>query len=164
MSHTPDPRAAGISTISYCRLLSPQRLSHDARGRILLMPGSGLTVVPFEMRKGGGWTVVVVDGYGSYPVGGYHLVIGDAEITTAIELAAGEPVPTRFVGGRAEAERLADGETLLTRNATVFTKKSIDGVVMWTRWLKEPVPTSSLDDTHFPAKVLGAPGEENAAV
>jgi len=153
MSHTPDPRADGISTIDYCALLPKQRYSHEAQGKILLMPGSGLVVVPFEMRRGGGWTVVVVDGFGSYPVGGHHLVVGDAEIITAIELAIGEPVPVRFVQDRAEAEALQDGDYILTRAGYSLLKGTDDTGTIWTGFLKDPARTTDLDDALFPAKI-----------
>mgnify|MGYP006361548937 CR=1 FL=1 len=89
MSHEPDPRANGISTNDYCKLLPKQRYTHEAQGLILMLPSSGLVVVPFHEHTGG-WDVVVVEGFGSYPVGGYHLSVGDAEIETAIELTLGE--------------------------------------------------------------------------
>jgi hypothetical protein len=132
MSHTPDPRANGISTHEYCKLLPRQRYSHEAQGRILLLPSSGLVVVPFEERKDGGWTVVVVEGFGSYPVGGHHLVIGDAEAETAIELSLGEPVPVQLATAE-EAEALGDGSHILTRSQGGLRKKTFDGDIRWVR-------------------------------
>lgn len=155
MTHAPDPRADGISTNDYCELLTKQRYAHEARGRILLLPSSGLVVVPFEERKGGGWTVVVVEGFGSYPVGGYHLVICDAEAETAIELALGEPVPVRFVQDRAEAGALPDGYYILTRAGHSLRKGADESGSIWTAFLKDPVRTADLDDALFPAKVRG---------
>lgn len=152
MSHEPDPRANGISTNDYCALLPKQRYSHEARGRILLLPSSGLVVVPFNEHTGG-WDVVVVDGHGSYPVGGYHLSVGDAEIETAIELTLGEPVPVRYVGGRKEADGLPDGTYILTRAGYSLRKGSDEAGTIWTAFLKDPVRTADLDDSLFPAKV-----------
>jgi hypothetical protein len=165
MSHTPDPRANGISTNDYCAMLPKQRYSHEAQGKILLLPSSGLVVVPFEMLKGGGWRVVVVDGFGSYPVGGYHLVIGDAETETAIELALGEPVPVRYVGGRDEADSLPDGTFILTRAGHSLRKGTDEAGTIWTSFLKDPVRTADLDDALFPAKISGTyPAKESANV
>lgn len=163
MSHTPDPRADGISTNEYCALLPKQRYSHEARGRILLLPSSGLVVVPFEMNKGGGWTVAVVEGFGSYPVGGYHLAIGDAEVESAIELSLGEPVPVRYVGSREEADKLQDGTFILTRAGYSLRKDTDHTGIIWTRFLEAPVRTTDLDDGLFPAKIHGnSPTDRNS--
>lgn len=152
MTHEPDPRADGISTSDYCKLLPKQRYSHDAQGKILLLPSSGLVVVPFNNHIGG-WDVVVVDGFGSYPVGGYHLSVGDAEIVTAIELAIGEPVPVRFVQDRAEAEALPDGYYILTRAGYSLLKGTDEDGTIWTGFLRAPARTADLDDALFPAKI-----------
>jgi hypothetical protein len=165
MNREPDPRAVGLSINDYCALLPKQRYSHEARGRILLLPSSGLVVVPFEMLKGGGWTVAVVEGFGSYPVGGYHLSVGEAEIETAIQLAIGEPVPVRFVGGRKEADALPDGTFILTRAGYSLRKGSDESGTVWTSFLKSPVRTADLDDSLFPAKVSGTyPAKESSRV
>lgn len=164
MSHTPDPRAVGISINDYCKLLPKQRYTHEAQGKILLLPSSGLVVVPFKEHTGG-WDVVVVEGFGSYPVGGYHLSVSDGEIETAIELALGEPVPVRFVGGRKEAEHLADGDYILTRAGYSLRKGTDDAGTIWTAFLKDPVRTADLDDSLFPAKVsVTYPAKEKADV
>lgn len=154
MSHEPDPRANGISINDYCKLLPRQRYSHEAQGQILLLPSSGLVVVPFREHTGG-WDVVVVDGFGSYPVGGYHLAVGAAEIETAIELTLGEPVPVRYVGGRKEADRLPDGTFILTRAGHSLRKDTDEAGTIWTSFLKDPLRTADLDDALFPAKVRG---------
>jgi hypothetical protein len=164
MTYEPDPRANGISINDYCALLSKQRYSHEAQGQILLLPSSGLVVVPFKEHTGG-WDVVVVDGFGSYPVGGYHLSVGDAEIETAIELSLGEPVPVRYVGGRKEADGLPDGTFILTRAGYSLRKDTDDAGTIWTRFLEAPVRTADLDDALFPAKVRGTvPMKESADV
>lgn len=164
MTYAPDPRANGISTNDYCELLAKQRYSHDAQGKILLLPSSGLVVVPFNAHVGG-WDVAVVEGFGSYPVGGYHLSVGDAEIETAIELAIGEPVPVRFVGGRKEADNLPDGAYILTRAGYSLLKGTDEAGTVWTGFLRDPARTADLDDTLFPAKVSGTyPAKENAGV
>ncbi|GAA4032944.1 hypothetical protein GCM10023063_15380 [Arthrobacter methylotrophus] len=165
MSHTPDPRANGISTNDYCALLPKQRYSHEARGLMLLLPSSGLVVVPFEERKGGGWTVAVVEGFGSYPVGGHHLVIGDAEAETAIELSLGEPVPVRSVQDSDEADTLPDGTVILTRAGYSLRKDTDEAGTIWTRFLEAPVRTADLGDDLFPAKVRSAvPVKESTSV
>lgn len=164
MTHEPDPRAVGISINDYCKLLPKQRYAHEAQGKILLLPSSGLVVVPFKEHTGG-WDVVVVEGFGSYPVGGYHLSVGDGEIETAIELALGEPVPVRFVGGRKEADGLPDGTFLLTRAGYSLRKGTDDVGTIWTAFLKDPVRTADLDDSLFPAKVsVTYPAKEKADV
>ena len=162
MTYEPDPRAVGISINDYCALLPKQRYTHEAQGQILQLPSSGLVVVPFKEHIGG-WDVVVVDGFGSYPVGGYHLSVGDAEIETAIELTLGEPVPVRFVGGRKEADILPDGTFILTRAGYTLRKGSDDAGTIWTAFLKDPVRTADLDDALFPAKVSGTyPAKDDA--
>ncbi|HEX9089559.1 MAG TPA: hypothetical protein VF867_18860 [Arthrobacter sp.] len=164
MTHAPDPRADGISTNDYCKLLPKLRYSHEAQGKILLLPSSGLVVVPFNNHTGG-WDVVVVDGFGSYPVGGYHLSVGDAEIVTAIELGIGEPVPVHFVQDRAEADNLPDGSYILTRAGYSLRKGTDDAGTIWTAFLKDPVRTAGLDEALFPAKVSGTyPAKESASV
>lgn len=154
MSYTPDPRANGISTHDYCALLPRQRYTHEAQGQILLLPSSGLVVVPFKEHIGG-WDVVVVDGHGSYPVGGYNLSVGDAEIETAIELTLGEPVSVHFVNNREEADALPDGTFILTRAGHSLGKDTDDNGTIWTRFLEAPVRTADLDDSLFPAKIRG---------
>lgn len=155
MTHAPDPRADGISTSDYCKLLPKQRYSHEAQGKILLLPRTGLVVVPFNDHIGG-WDVVVVDGFGNYPVGGYHLSVGDAEIETAIELAIGEPVPVRFVQDRAEADALPDGYYILTRAGYSLLKGTDEAGTLWTGFLKDPARTADLDDALFPAKITAS--------
>lgn len=139
MSHTPDPRANDISTVDYCALLPRRRYSHEARGSVLLLPRTGLVVVPFEELKGGGWYVAVVEGHGAYPVGGYHLHACDAEIETAVELSLGEPMPDAMVSTLEEAEALEDGVFILTRDHGGLSKKAIDGETRWTRTILKKV-------------------------
>lgn len=132
MTTDPDPRADGISINDYVALLPRRRYSHLAQGKILLLPRTGLVVVPFREHSGG-WDAVVVDGYGNYPVGGYHLSISDGEIETAIELTLGEPVPVELVNTAEEAEALEDGTHVLTRTHGALSKTTIDGEVRWVR-------------------------------
>lgn len=139
MSHTPDPRADGISTLDYCALLPKRRYSAEARGRILLMPRTGLVVVPFEELKGGGWYAAIVEGRGAYPVGGHHIHAFKDEIETAIELALGQPTPDVIVNTAEEAEALEDGAFILTRAHGGLGKKTIDGETMWTRMILKEV-------------------------
>jgi hypothetical protein len=76
----------GLSTNDYCSLLPKRRWGHEAKGKILFFPRTQITGVPVEMRKGGGWDVVVVHSeHPSYPVGGYNLFVSDIEVVTALE-------------------------------------------------------------------------------
>lgn len=171
MTQIPAPRANGVSANDYCAKLPRQRFTHEAQGLILLFPATGLTAVPFEMHKGGSWTVVVSRGSDIYPRGGYHLSVSRIEIETAIELTIGEAAETRFVYTPEEAAALPDRESILTPGGIAFRKwddYENDGEPVWTRFLHEPLLTRELDATlHFPAKVLGtarAEEKENADV
>ncbi|WP_139187269.1 hypothetical protein [Pseudarthrobacter chlorophenolicus] len=161
MSHTPDPRAMGLSTTDYCKSLPRLRYSHEARGLVLLMPRTGLVVVPFLEHKGG-WDAVVVDGGNNYPVGGYHVYLGDTEIETATEIRLGEPVPVQLVT-LDEADALEDGSSILTRDHGSLRKKTIDGEVFWTRTILKRVSirTEEIAD-QFPAKYT-VPARKEAA-
>lgn len=147
MTYAPDPRADGISTNDYVALLPRRRFSHLSQGLNLLLPSSGLVVVPFAKHPGG-WDVVVVDGHGSYPVGGYHLSVGDGEIETAIELSLGDEVPVELVATPEEAEALDDGTRVLTRTHGSLTKGTVDGETRWLRHLmtKLSLTTAELAD------------------
>jgi hypothetical protein len=68
------------------------RYSHEALGKILLMPQTGLVVVPYEQGKGG-WYATVVRGDETYPVGGHNLFISKIEIESALEYSLGELLP-----------------------------------------------------------------------
>lgn len=83
----PDPRAAGISTIDYCKLLPKRRGAHDAKGKLLFFPRTGMVMVPCVSHRWR-WSCVVVVGNqaGTYTPSGYSLDIGDEEIETAIEI------------------------------------------------------------------------------
>lgn len=163
MTHTPDPRAEGLSTNDYCKLLPRRRHSHEGRGKILLLPSSGLVVVPFQEHTGG-WDVTVVEGHGSYPVGGHHLSVGDAEIETAIELSLGEPVPLHFVNSGAEAEALEDGTYILTRSRGGLSKATVDGETRWVRSIIDKVSlrTDEIAD-QFPVVVPGSAASSSSA-
>jgi hypothetical protein len=154
MSHTPDPRANGISTNAYCALLPKRRGSHEAKGLVLLLPENGLTVVPFQMETSG-WTVVVVDGDDTYQRGGHNLWVGDASIETAIEVTIGE----HFVYTREEADALPENESIFTPGGIVFRKRIgyyRDGETTWSRDMHDPITTDMLsNEAHFPARVLG---------
>ena len=74
--------------------LSQQReYTYDMKGRVLLLPRTGLIVVPARTHSNG-WYCVVVDGsvgrkengMESYPRGGYDIDVSDLEMQTAIEL------------------------------------------------------------------------------
>lgn len=76
----------GESAATYCSRLPKRRHSHGAKGKILLLPRTGMVVVPFEQHSGG-WNVVVIraDRKGVYQPDGYSLSVGADEIETAIE-------------------------------------------------------------------------------
>lgn len=164
MSRDPDPRAMGLSTIDYCKLLPRRRYSHEARGRVLLMPQTGLVVVPYEEFRGGGWYVTVVDGHGSYPVGGYNLSVSADEIETAVELALGDPVPAIVVNSHEEAGALEDGTYILTRAHGGLRKTTVDGETRWMRSILKKVSlrTDELPD-EFPIGVSASSSTKAAA-
>lgn len=92
-----DPAApgnpAGLSINDYCALLPKRRWGHEAKGKLLYFPRTGICGVPSEMREGGSWNVVVVRGDTKYPVGGYNLYVSNVEIETALEVVW---IPTKF--------------------------------------------------------------------
>lgn len=75
----------GMSTNEYLATLPLQRRSHEASGRLLLLPRLGLVVVPYA-RHGNGWDAVVAAGTSMYPRGGHDLFVSALEIETAVEL------------------------------------------------------------------------------
>jgi hypothetical protein len=164
MTHAPDLRANGISTNDYCKLLPRRRHTHEAQGKVLRLPSTGLVVVPFRDHKGG-WDAVVVEGYGSYPVGGHHVYIGDAEIETATELALGEPLPVQIITTTEEAESLEDGTYVLTREHGSVAKSTVDGEIRWTRkaFGKVSLRTDELA-AEFPLVVSGSQAKEKTSV
>jgi hypothetical protein len=68
------------------------RYSHEALGKLLLLPKSDLVVTPFRQETGG-WYAVVVRGNSTYPVGGHNLFISDVEIESALEYKLGDIKP-----------------------------------------------------------------------
>lgn len=83
--------------------LSQQRTyTHDMKGRVVLLPRTGIIGVPIEMTSGGHWNFVIVDGSAckkedgmvSYPRGGYNIDVSDLELQTAVELVIGIPGDT----------------------------------------------------------------------
>ncbi|WP_427019347.1 hypothetical protein ACQCSX_22585 (plasmid) [Pseudarthrobacter sp. P1] len=168
MTPTPDSRANGISTRDYCMMLPLQRLSHEARGLLLLLPATGLVAVPYRMEKGGGWTVVVIDGGAVYRRGGHNLFVSRDEIETALELSVGDPVDTRVVHTREEADTLSAGDVILTAatlpedggacftSGRAWRKEIRNGATVWTSFLCEPFTTDQLREDQFPAKVIAA--------
>jgi hypothetical protein len=91
-THTPlrlgesDPASFGISTTDYVAALPKRRWGHEAKGRALYMPRTGMVLVPSEMRSGGWWACVVMIGDDTYRPDGYSLAVGDDEIETAIDV------------------------------------------------------------------------------
>ena len=82
----------GESTSDYCARLPQRQHGYEVKGWILYLPRTGITVVPNEPRSGG-WdcTVVGADPAGVYPVGGYNLFVGRAEIRCAFKLFVPHP-------------------------------------------------------------------------
>ncbi|WP_138418684.1 hypothetical protein [Sinomonas gamaensis] len=155
MTRTPDPRAEDVSTNAYCSQLMKQRYSHEAQGLILLLPRTGLMVVPFAQNQHS-WDAVVVEGSETYPRGGHHIAVGNAEIETALELPL---IPHETVNTPEEAEALPDGESILTPGSCIYGKNDRwdePGVTYWLRTNHTPIRTDMLSrDMHFPARVLG---------
>lgn len=89
----PDIRevAAPAGSINAELLALPQERTHthDMQGRLLLLPRTGLIVVPYK-TNGIGYDVVIVSGDGTYPRGGYNLHVSDLEMQTAVELEPGD--------------------------------------------------------------------------
>lgn len=75
----------GLSTNDYTSALPRRRYSHEAKGTVLHLPRSGMTVVPYEFSSGGWYVVVVESDQESYPVGGHNLHVGHGEIETALQ-------------------------------------------------------------------------------
>lgn len=70
-----------------------RRWSHEARGKVLYFPRTGMVMVPFELHRDRSWSCVVVfSREPAYPVGGYHLSVSAAEIETAVELSLAGPI------------------------------------------------------------------------
>lgn len=158
MTHTPDPAADGLSTNDYCASLPRRRHTHRAQGLILKLPRTGLVVVPYRSHAGG-WTCVVVEGYGAYPVGGYDVSISNTEIETAIEVRLGEEVPVQLVTAEV-AETLEDGSFILTRAHGALAKQIVDGQTRWGRkaFGKVSVSTAEIAD-QFPVVVTSTATE-----
>lgn len=83
---------SSISTNDFYADAPKLRHSHEALGKLLLLPKSELVVVPFKQGIGG-WTAVVVKGNLTYPVGGHNLFISDNEIESALEHELGALLP-----------------------------------------------------------------------
>lgn len=160
MTHTPDPRAAQLSTNDFCALLPRRRRTTQAHGLILKLPRTGLVVVPFREHKNG-WDAVVVEGHGAYPVGGYDVYISNGEIETAIEVRLGEEVDVQLVTAE-EAEALADGDYILTRAHGGLRKATVDGEVRWIRafFKKLSLRTAEIVD-QFPVVVTSTKAVAN---
>jgi hypothetical protein len=74
--------------------LPKRRRSHEAKGKLLHFPRTGLVMVPFEYHSNGDWSCVVVVGTDTYPPNGYSLWVSGAEIETAVEWQAVAPAET----------------------------------------------------------------------
>jgi hypothetical protein len=82
----PDPAAAGRSTNDYVAGLPKRRWSHEAKGRLLFMPRTGMVLTPCKMHGDSSWDCVVTVGTATYPTDGYSLWVGRDEIESAIDL------------------------------------------------------------------------------
>lgn len=69
------------------------RYSHQAKGKLLLLPKTGLVVAPYKDERGG-WYAVVVRGNSMYTSEGHNLFIPDVEIESALEYEIGELKPS----------------------------------------------------------------------
>lgn len=83
---------------------------HDCEGRILHLPRTGLTVVPFRLNAGGGsrsasCAVVEAPEGSLYPVGGFHIDVGVDEIERAVPR---ELAPIAAEGGRARPRSIGE--------------------------------------------------------
>lgn len=81
--------ASSISVNEFYEEAPKLRFSHEAQGKLLLLPKTGLVVTPYKQGSGG-WYSVVVRGSTMYPVGGHNLFITDVEIESALEYELGE--------------------------------------------------------------------------
>lgn len=86
-----DPAAATMSAWEYCAHLLLQNHAGLVKGRLLYLPRTEQTVVPFRQERHG-WLCAVVEGDASLTRFGQLLFVDDYEITTAPERALG-PVP-----------------------------------------------------------------------
>lgn len=87
-----DPAAADMSAWEYCSHLSLQNHSGLVKGRVLYLPRTERTVVPFQQERRG-WLCAVVEGDETLTEFGQVLFVADYEISTAPERSLG-PVPT----------------------------------------------------------------------
>lgn len=76
----------GMSANDYCARLPRRRHAALALGTVLMLPRTGVVVVP-HTREPHGWYVTVVGGTSVvYRPGGYDLFVHDDEIATAIRV------------------------------------------------------------------------------
>jgi hypothetical protein len=87
-----DPAAAGMSAWEYCSHLPLQNHAGMVKGRLLYLPRTERTVVPFQQERRG-WMCAVVEGDASLTRFGQVLFVPDYEIDTAPERRLG-PIPT----------------------------------------------------------------------
>jgi hypothetical protein len=106
MSDLPDHLANALPGSTYAALAELPLTGvawHDCEGRILHLPRTGLTVVPFRLNAGGGslsasCAVVEAPEGSLYPVGGFHIDVCRDEIERGVPR---ELVPIPAEGGRA---------------------------------------------------------------
>lgn len=88
------PAPPGSINAELLELPEQRFYTHNVKGMLLLLPRTGLIVVPYRAHAGGSWSSVVVDGDACrkeggtvpYPRGGYDIEVSELELTTAIEL------------------------------------------------------------------------------
>lgn len=88
---------SSISTNDFYSDAPKLRYSHEAKGKLLLLPKSGLVVAPYNQGSDG-WYAVVVRGNSVYTSSGHNLFIPDVEIESALEYELGEllqPIPRK---------------------------------------------------------------------
>lgn len=83
---------SSISTNKFYADAPKLRYSHEAKGKLLLLPKSNLVVAPYK-QESDGWYAVVVRGNSVYTSSGYNLFIPDVEIESALEYELGALLP-----------------------------------------------------------------------
>lgn len=83
---------SSISTNDFYADAPKLRYSHEAKGKLLLLPKSDLVVAPYSPGSGG-WYAIVVRGNSVYTSDGHNLFIPDVEIESALEYELGALLP-----------------------------------------------------------------------
>lgn len=88
----PDPYLSPMSRNDYTDKLHRLQSYVTAIDKLMWLPSSQMTVVPYQLTDRGANCSVVDPGpesanQRSYPVGGYHVWVGDRELETAVDLS-----------------------------------------------------------------------------